>query len=180
MASEKGPFSERQFAESSGISRAGLRHIMAKDQNITLKSIIKIASYLDRKVHLLAINPESNTELSTIAVSLKVIENGENSWKIHFMDMVDEFRRSLDPQLLLLAPSKKLPYRLKALLASIVSQLCEENNIDPPTWAANTYFLEKPWFVSGMQSLKALAILESPLSFRRNNIFVHENFLERV
>jgi hypothetical protein len=37
-----------------------------------------------------------------------------------------------------------------------------------------------PWFVSGMESLKAIALVESPLPFRLRKIFVLENFLSRV
>ena len=52
--------------------------------------------------------------------------------------------------------------------------------ISPPKWAQSMTALNKPWFVSGMESLKASALLESPLGFRAKNIFVHENFLERA
>jgi hypothetical protein len=180
LGKKKGSFSEREFAKDSGVSRVVLRHLMARDQNINLKSIIKIANYLERDIHVLAISNDVNTDFSTVAIAYKVINDGPQSWKIHFMDLVDEFRRTLDPQLFLLAPPDKFPRQLRALLASIVLQLCEENAIDPPSWSRKMYFLEKPWFVSGMQSLKASALVESPLAFRRNNIFVHDNFLMRV
>jgi hypothetical protein len=38
----------------------------------------------------------------------------------------------------------------------------------------------KPWFVAGMENLKAIAVAESPLRFRIRKIFVLENFLSRV
>jgi hypothetical protein len=180
LAKKQGGLSERKLAHEAGVSRAGLRSLMAHDQNVTLHSVAKVAAYLGRDVHLLATSDETNTELSTLAVSYKVMSHDFPSWKIHFMDFVDEFRRTLDPQLFLLAPPRALDVRLKSLLASIVVHLCEESQMDPPSWAKKTNFLDEPWFVSGMQSLKAMAILESPLPFRRNNIFVLENFLERV
>jgi hypothetical protein len=37
-----------------------------------------------------------------------------------------------------------------------------------------------PWFVSGMENLKAITLVESPLHFRRRKIFVLGNFLSRV
>jgi hypothetical protein len=40
--------------------------------------------------------------------------------------------------------------------------------------------LEEPWFVTGIENLKAMAIVESPVFFRRRLIFVLENFLSRV
>jgi len=118
--------------------------------------------------------------MSTIAASYKVLRDGFESWKIHFMDLIDEFQRTLDPQLILLAPPVELSREQRALLASIVLQLCMNENISPPAWSMKKNFLSKPWFVSEMQSLKAMAIKESPIAFRRNNIFVLNNFLERV
>jgi hypothetical protein len=38
----------------------------------------------------------------------------------------------------------------------------------------------KPWFVSEVNSLYAMALFDSPLAFRNNNIFVLENFLNRA
>ena len=37
-----------------------------------------------------------------------------------------------------------------------------------------------PWFVSGMENLKAIALAESPLRFRIRKIFVLSNFLSRA
>ena len=128
----------------------------------------------------MACSDDTNSEMSTIAASYKVLRDGFESWKIHFMDLVDEFQRTLDPQLILLAPPVELAREQRALLASIVLQLCMNENISPPTWSMKKNFLSKPWFVSEMQSLKAMAIKESPIAFRRNNIFVLNNFLERV
>lgn len=180
LALKTGSFSERQFAKDTGISRTGLRNIMARDSNISLQSLTKVAKHLERDVHILATSDDTNSEVSTLAVAYKVSNQGFNSWKVHFMDLVDEFRRTLDPQLLLLAPPKGLDMRLKALLASMVVYLCEEADIDAPSWALKTYFLAEPWFVSETQSLKAMALTESPLAFRRNNIFVLSNFLTRL
>ena len=96
------------------------------------------------------------------------------------MDFVDEYRRALDYRLLLLPPVQDLDRRLKALLSGIVFSLCQESGVEPPSWCEKEFFLDEPWFVSGMDSLKALALLESPLAFRQHNIFVLQNFLDRV
>jgi hypothetical protein len=180
LARGRGGFSERQLAKEVGISRAGLRSLMTWDQNIQIGSMVKVMNHFEREINILATCDRTNSDCSTVAVAYKVMNDGPNSWKLHFMDLVDEFRRTLDSQLFLLEPPNKLPKKLKALLASIVLQLCEEVGINAPSWSQKVMFLEKPWFVSGVESLKALALLESPLAFRRNNIFVLSNFLERV
>ena len=40
--------------------------------------------------------------------------------------------------------------------------------------------LATPWFVAGVENLKALALVESPTHFRKRNIFVLGNFLSRA
>jgi len=91
-----------------------------------------------------------------------------------------EFRRTKDVRLVLLAPSLKLDRKLVALIASTTIELCHEIGLETPHWAKQNFFLESPWFVSGSEALKPMAILESPLAFRRNNIFVLDNFLQRI
>jgi hypothetical protein len=51
---------------------------------------------------------------------------------------------------------------------------------EAPEWILTVPAPRDPWFVSGMESLKAIAIVESPLPFRIRKIFVLENFLSRV
>lgn len=173
--------SERRLAQSAGISRKTLREVEAAQGNPTVGSFDLALKPLDRTLMLLAL-PDNATrsDYSTVAVSMRVIQDGSDSWKIHFFELVDEFRKSIDIQLLLLSPVRDLAERLRALLASITLQLCEDVEIEAPGWALQRHFLKTPWFVSEMQSLKATAIQESPLAFRGNNIFVQRNFLARA
>lgn len=173
-------FSERVLADKAQVSRTTLRSVAAGDTSITLKNIQATTEALGLSLTILASPVVMNADFSTIAVSLKVIRDGPLSWKIHFMDFVDEFRRSLDPRLFLLSPSKELSLRLQALLGSMVITLCDDAEMMAPEWATKRFDLPTPWFISEMENLKAMALLESPLAFRRNNIFVHSNFMERV
>lgn len=66
------------------------------------------------------------------------------------------------------------------MLAATAEHLCLENKLTLPQWIQNIKACDKPWFVSGMESLKAIALVESPLPFRLRKIFVLENFLARV
>lgn len=172
--------SEEALCHQAGISRMTLRAIERFDPRVTLKTLLSSARVLERRVVIVAMDDEFRSDFSTVAVSYKVMRDGFESWKIHFMELVDEFRRTLDTGLLVLPPSQVLDPRLSALLASIVLQLCFESHIQAPHWATIRRFLSKPWFVSGSESLKASALMESPLFFRQNNIFVLENFLERA
>lgn len=66
-------------------------------------------------------------------------------------------------------------------LAAMVESLCSEANLRPPDWTASPgTYLQRPWFASGLQSLKAILLTESPVAFRRRNLFVSANALQRV
>jgi hypothetical protein len=68
-----------------------------------------------------------------------------------------------------------------AYIAAMVEELCFRNKLMVPKWVLDRkYFLKQPFFVGGLESLKAFLIVESPLSFRRRKIFVSANVLERV
>lgn len=173
-------FSERALAQAAGLSRGALRAVETGAPNVRLGTLIAAAAALRMRVHVLGVRADGAADCSTVAVAMKVCADGFASWKGHFMDLVDEYRRTLDPRLLLLAPVEPLDARLKALLAAIVCELCAESGIDAPEWARRSYFLPRPWFVSETESLKASALLESPIAFRRNNIFVLASFLDRA
>ena len=101
------------------------------------------------------------------------------NWALFLMDFVDDFRYYKDPQ----AIAEPLPYtdpRLDPLLASTAESLCDELGIEPPRWLADVPACKTPWFVSGIENLKAIALAESPLRFRIRKIFVLSNFLSRA
>ena len=173
--------SETELAEKSRVSRQTLRAVEGREESVTLSNFAKINTTLDRRIVLLSVpTEECYSDCSTIAVAMKVMRDGESSWKGHFFELVDEFRKALDPRLILLPPPQSLSLQLKGLLASMVLVLSDEAGIEAPEWAKKNLFLERPWFPSEMESLKASAVLESPLFFRKNNIFVQSNFMQRV
>ncbi|MFH2204313.1 MAG: helix-turn-helix transcriptional regulator [Elusimicrobiota bacterium] len=176
---KKNEVSERGLARIVGMSRITVRKFVSGDGNPTLRTVEKLAKGFGRKACVL-LEPDADcwAEMSTVAVSMRTAA-GED-WKIAFFDLVDALRSTLDYRLVLLPPVRKLADRPRALLASMVCELCHECGFTPPSWADRTYFLDQPWFVAGMRSLKACAIQESPLCFRRNNIFVLANFMHRV
>lgn len=95
------------------------------------------------------------------------------------MDFVDDFRYYRD-RAAIEEPIAMSGDRMDALLASTAEYLCRELKLDAPAWLADVPASQAPWFVSGMESLKAIALAESPLPFRIRKIFVTENFLSRV
>ena len=108
----------------------------------------------------------------------KMIADPRN-WVIHLMDFVDDFRFRKDLRAIE-APFERSHERFDALLASTAEYLCRELGLQPPSWLTTIPAVRAPWFVSGLESLKAIAFVESPLPFRIRKIFVLENFLNRA
>jgi hypothetical protein len=106
-------------------------------------------------------------------------KRGLRNW-VPFFDAVDEVRRRksfASLEALLKANQRR---RERALLNATARKLAAELHLQVPMWAENPLPLKQPFFVSGMENLKASALIESPPDFRMNNIFVLENFLSRV
>lgn len=78
------------------------------------------------------------------------------------------------------AAAAELPARLRALLAGVAETLAAECGAGPPDWTNGVGPLDRPWFVSSCENLKASALVESPVPFRSRNVFVLANFLDRV
>lgn len=95
------------------------------------------------------------------------------------MDFVDDFRRR-EESLAIAEPFSLGDERKDAVLAGVIETLCDEMNIAIPGWLDSVPACREPYFVSGFESLKAIAIVESPVRFRLRKVFVMENFLFRV
>lgn len=163
-----------QLSKKTGVARSYLYKVIEGSSSPTLDTFDKIAAALGFDLEIRRQPLEDSVE----EVSQEVARDGK--WKIHFFNFVDAFRRTKDTALIQKSPSDLLGEKERALLASITFELCLELGIDVPDWAKKKYVLKDPWFVSGMENLKAMAIVESPVSFKRNNIFVLENFLARA
>ena len=117
--------------------------------------------------------------MATLKQVKQQIAADPKNWFIYLMDFVDDFRRRRDRRMIE-EPFEMDDERFDALLAATAEQLCGELKIEPPEWILAVPAVRRAWFVSGMESLKAIALVESPLPFRRRKVFVLENFLSRV
>ena len=65
-----------------------------------------------------------------------------------------------------------------ALLAALVEHLCTGVAMPAPLWVDEPdRFVEPWWFVSGLRSLHASALVESPISFARRGVFICDGAL---
>ncbi len=116
----------------------------------------------------------------TLKETREKIANDKRWWCIHLMNFVDDFRRHRDVRAIEDPFDFWDDHKMDALLASTAECLCDEFHLTTPAWLRSVPDRKEPWFVSGFERLKAIAIVESPLRFRMRKIFVCENFLSRV
>lgn len=64
------------------------------------------------------------------------------------------------------------------MLAGIVEYACATHLVLAPAWVdAPEYFLDEFWFVSGVKSLHADAMMHGPISFKRRGVFLTQGAL---
>jgi hypothetical protein len=67
-----------------------------------------------------------------------------------------------------------------AYLAALAEHLALESRLPTPQWTEQPdRFLTEPFFAGGLESLKAILLVESPLAFRRRLIFISADGLSR-
>ncbi len=115
----------------------------------------------------------------TLRETKKLVDADPDNWALHLMNFVDDFRRSRDPRTVEEAFDGP-EGRMAALLASTAETLCDEMKLDVPEWLSEIPAAAEPYFVSGLENLKAISLVESPTRFRLRKIFVLENFLNRA
>lgn len=166
--------SQRALAERAGVAYKTVQ--LAERDGHDLRA--STASSLARA---LGVRPGVHaTSTGTIRDACREVERrGFGSWTLALPEFFDEFRRNPAEESVRRRPSCGDP-RLQAMAASVVEALCAEQKVAVPSWCASVPPLRRPWFPSGIQSLKASALVECPAWFRRRNIFVLGNFLARA
>ena len=174
---------QRVFARRALMSFRGLQLLEKDEHDWRLSSIKKVALALRLPADGITMAVRHFLEQdrdSVVMVSARIQADGSASWPLHLFDFVDAFRRSPDESKIRSAPMEGLAGNVKSLLASTVETLCADMREDIPDWCHGVRGLKDPWFVAGVESLKAMALVESPVRFRKRNIFVLGNFLDRA
>lgn len=92
-------------------------------------------------------------------------------------EFLDEFYSESDPlkkyEMILEEPPLTDDPKRNAWVAACAAHLSRETIGPPPAWTTKPErYLRRAWFPSGMESLKATFIVESPAAFRERMIFV--------
>ena len=171
--------SERVLAHRVGLSRSTLRRVMNADgvENTTLRSLEKLASHLGHSLSITFSNAGGSSEHSVAGTGVNIKRDGFSSWKVHLMNMVDEFRRHRNPLLLVLPPPLGLDKKMEALLASTVCHLCDESKMRAPKWAGGELFFTqalvcfRDGIPQGDESARIPPALQEEQHFRSRQFF---------
>ncbi len=175
--------SQRGLASKAGVSFRTIQLLESGKHDGRLSTFEKVARSLGLPEGAIerTIERRLSREVdSVIDISERIFLDGEASWPVHLFNFVDAFRRRPRLELLADPPAPETPNPLLCLIASTVESLCREAGMEPPAWCPGVGRLGEPWFVSGVQSLKAFALVHSPVDFRKRNVFVLDNFLDRA
>lgn len=115
----------------------------------------------------------------TAAETQKRMNEDPRWWKIPLMDFVDDFRFHKEPAAIEM-PFTPSDEQRDAAFSAVIETLCDELELPIPAWLRRIPSTREPFFVAGVENLKATALVESPIRFRMRNVFVMENFLDRV
>ena len=116
----------------------------------------------------------------TAAVTRQRMEEDTAHWYVPLMEFVDDWRSAPDVARMREPFALGGDAKLDALLAGVIEMLCKEVGYEAPPWGEAVGPAPRPWFVSGLENLKASALVESPVYLRRRRVFVLENFLDRA
>lgn len=175
--------SQRALAEKAQLSFRGLQKMEVAGHNWRLESMEQVCGALGLPTAGITKTVEDflNVPVDSLAdISMRMRIDGFASWKLHLFNFVDAFRSRYETPLISMPPHPDTDKNLAALCASTTEALCMEASLSTPSWCAGISSLQSPWFVSGIENLKAMALVESPTVYRQRNIFVLENFLERA
>ena len=174
--------SQRALAKLASVSFRSIQLIESGEHDpkiSTLESVARALGYppgtVERSLDAIFKQPPDSISM----ISERIAAEGERSWKIWLFNFVDAFRREKSFAYVDVPPRQTLSPRLQALIASVGETLCEELKIKTPSWCSAIAPLRDPWFLSGVENLKAISMAESPIHFRKRNIFVLGNFLSR-
>ncbi len=137
-----------------------------------------VSSYvLDR------ILPESRDEFETILAGIRVASTTGGDHRFSLASLND-FLSALLPDEVSAATAeanvRDLPPFLRNYVAAMVEQTASSAGVDPPGWVTDVTPLDEPYFATPLPGLRAHLLKESPVPFKRRNLFVDSTVGDRI
>ncbi len=111
-----------------------------------------------------------------------------NSWRFAVCQLIDDYQTvrrhdGLTPAATLFTspPASCGDARVDATLAALAEHIARQDGWEPPAWCFDEWrATPQRWFVAGLRSLHALALVQSPLAFRTRGVLICAGDLTRT
>ena len=116
-------------------------------------------------------------------IGVGLAERDESTAWVAVRDFVDGYRSAPHAARFGLIEARPRPIdpRFDAYLAALAEHLAVHDRLCVPAWSAeSTRFLDQWWFPTRFRALHAMALVQSPASFRRRGVFVDATEFQRV
>jgi hypothetical protein len=112
----------------------------------------------------------------------EVARGGRTLFDLALSEFLDEFYTRPGARQAMIAEEPPALGRFEdAWLGAVAEHLARRWGLEIPTWVDQPHrFLDRPFFAGGLESLKAILLAESPLAFRKRQIFVEAEPLRRA
>jgi transcriptional regulator with XRE-family HTH domain len=173
---------QTRLADLADTAQSAIAAYESGTREPTLPVLTRMLAAAGMRLELDVLPDETLYRLCDLAQDIMSIEPSNEK---HRLRLVFEFLRHVQydqrPLALLVAvePEPVGDKRFDALLAALAEHLCVHANIDPPAWVyESTRFLDQAWWVSGLASARAAALVHTPASLRRRGVMIDRRDLE--
>jgi transcriptional regulator with XRE-family HTH domain len=180
----KAGLSQRAVAERSGVTQAEICHIERGEKQPSLPTLGRILDALN--VGLGVTSRLLDHRFSAAEIAEVVARDVQVSEERAFRDcitLLDDLR-SVTPlrlnELVASEPALTGDSRFDALIASIVDESCLQAGVNAPAWVYDPDRTTEDWLVSGLETLREAALVQSPDTFVRHGVFVLADELARA
>ena len=167
---------QTRLAELAGTTQSAIAAYEAGMREPTVPVLARMVAAAGARLEV-GVPPDPTLyRLADVARDIAATDAADEARRLRF---VFEFLRGAQedghPLVLLVAaePPSTGDVRFDALLAAIAEDLCVHAGEAPPSWVHDpSRFLDRAWWVSGLPSARAAALVHAPASFRRRGVML--------
>ena len=172
---------QTRLAELAGTTQSAIAAYEAGTREPTVPVLARMVAAAGARLEV-GVPPDPTLyRLADVARDIAATDAADEARRLRF---VFEFLRGAQedghPLVLLVAaePPSTGDVRFDALLAAIAEDLCVHAGEAPPSWVHDpSRFLDRAWWVSGLPSARAAALVHAPASFRRRGVMLDRHDL---
>ena len=167
---------QTQHAALAGTTQSAIAAYETGTREPTVPVLARLCAAAGSRL-LLDIDPDPSVHrVADLAQDISTTDPADQARRLR---LVFEFLRGAHEDgnaVVLLVAAEPAPIgdqRFDALLAAIAEDLCIHAGETPPPWVhAPSRFLDRAWWVSGLPSARAAALVHAPASFRRRGVMI--------